>query len=181
MRHIDYEYTLDMKQNSVQSLVNKTLKKKINVEKTVAMGNPFHYRNKLQYPIGLNKNGEKVYGVFANRSHEIIHVDNCMIQDQMSNQIAKYVLDIIKKYNISVYDEKTNQGLMRHIIIKKAFKTNQVMIILVINGDKLPFAKEIVFDLQNTYHDIASIIININKENTNVILGSKSRSSWGNV
>ena len=180
LRHIDYEYTLDMKQNAVQSLVNKTLNNKIKVENTVAMGNPFYYRNKLQYPVGKNKKGETIIGVFANRSHEIIPVKNCMIQDKDSNQIIEYILEILKKYNISVYDEKTQKGLMRHVIIKKAFRTEQIMIILVINGEKIPYAENIASDLHNRYSQIASVVLNINKNNTNVILGNKSITIFGN-
>lgn len=179
LRHIDYDETLNMKQNAVQNLVNKNLKTKIKVKPTWGMGNPYHYRNKLQYPIGLNKAGEPILGVFANRTHEIIPVDNCMIQDERSNQVAKYVLEAIKKYKISVYNEKTNQGLMRHIVIKKGFKTNQIMVILVVNGDTLPFAENITQHLQEACHEICSVVVNINKKNTNVILGEKNITIYG--
>ena len=80
LRHIKYEKTLKMKQNAVQSLVNKTLKNKIKVEETLGMENPYHYRNKAQYPVGINKEGKKVIGVFANRTHEIIPIEKCYIQ-----------------------------------------------------------------------------------------------------
>ena len=96
LRHVDYEETLNIKQNAVQSLVNKTLKNPIEVKKTVAMGNPYNYRNKLQFPVGINKNGEPIIGVFANRTHEIIPIQECAIQDIKSTQIAKYVVNAIK-------------------------------------------------------------------------------------
>lgn len=174
LRHIDYEETLNIKQKSVQSLVNKSLKTEIIVKPTWGMGNPFHYRNKLQYPIGMNKDGEPVIGVFANRTHEIIPVDNCLLQNEKSNQVAKYVLDVINKYHLTVYNEETHEGLLRHIVIKKAFRMNQMMVIFVINGDFLPFAKDIARDLQGACHDISSVVVNINKKNTNVILGDKN-------
>ena len=97
MRHIKYEDTLKMKQNAVQSLVNKTLKNKIQVKPTLGMENPLHYRNKAQYPIGINKNGEPVIGVFANRTHEVIPMEKCLIQNPISEEIAKTVLEFIKK------------------------------------------------------------------------------------
>ena len=143
------------------------------------MGNPYNYRNKLQYPIGVNKDGEPVIGVFASRTHDIIPVEDCLIQDKKSNQVAKYVLDAIKKYKLSVYNEKTQEGLMRHIVIKRGFRTGQMMVILIINGDLLPFAKEIARDLQGSCHDITSVVVNINKKNTNVILGQKNISVVG--
>lgn len=179
LRHIDYEETLNMKQNAVQSLVNKTLSNSIKVNKTVAMGNPYHYRNKLQFPIGLDKKGEPVIGVFANRTHEIIPVQGCAIQDIKSIQIAKYVVDAIKKYNLSVYDEKTGQGLMRHVIVKAAKSKGEYMVILVVNGNILPYAKEIARNLVGACHSIVSVIVNINMKNTNVILGDKNITVYG--
>ncbi len=122
LRHIDYEETLNMKREIVQNLVKKNLKTKIEVKSTWGMGNPYHYRNKLQFPVGINKNGEPVLGVFAKRTHEIIPTEHCLIQNERSNQIAKYVLDVIKKYKISVYNEATHEGLLRHIVIKNAFR-----------------------------------------------------------
>ena len=179
LRHVEYEETLNMKQSAVQNLVNKNLKTKVQVKPTWGMGNPYHYRNKLQFPIGKDKCGDPVLGVFANRTHEIIPVDNCMIQDEEANLVAKCVLDAIKKYKISVYDENTQEGLMRHVVIKKGFRTNQIMVILVINGDSLPFAKEFAYDVQCACHDICSIIVNVNKKNTNVILGEKNITIYG--
>ena len=179
LRHVDYEETLNIKQNAVQSLVNKTLNNKIKVEQTWGMGNPYHYRNKLQYPIGVDQCGNPTIGVFANRTHNIIPVEKCMIQNEKAEQVAKYVIDIMKKYNLSVYDEKTGKGLMRHVVVKIGFRTNQIMVILVINGDMLPFAQEIARDLQSACHSIRTIVVNSNKRNTNVILGDKNSNILG--
>lgn len=179
LRHIDYEESLNIKQSVVQNLVNKNFKKIIEVKPTWGMGNPYYYRNKLQYPIGLNKAGEPVVGVFANRTHEIIPINECMIQDKQATQIAKDVAQIIKKYEISVYDENTHKGIMRHVVIKTGFRTRQVMVILVINADKLPYAKQIAMELKDKYEEIVSIVANVNKKNTNVILGDKNINVMG--
>jgi len=174
LRHIDYEETLNVKQRAVQNLVNKSLKNKVEVKPTWGMGNPYHYRNKLQYPIGVDKNGNAIVGVFANRTHEIIPVENCLIQESQANKIAKDLTELINKYKISVYNETTQKGLVRHVVIKTGFRSREVMVIIVINGDKLPFEKEIAKQLQEKYEEIKSIVININKKNTNVILGEKN-------
>ena len=179
LRHVDYEETLNIKQNAVQSLVNKTLKNPIEVKKTVAMGNPYNYRNKLQFPVGIDKNGEPIIGVFANRTHEIIPIHGCAIQDIKSIQIAKYVVDAIKEFNLSVYDEKTGKGLMRHVVVKAAKSTEQYMVILVINANELPHAKEIARSLVGACHSIVSVVVNINMKNTNVILGDKNITVYG--
>ena len=179
LRHVDYEETLNMKQNTVQNLVNKNLKTEIEVKPTWGMGNPYHYRNKLQFPVGVDKEGKPVIGVFANRTHEIIPIENCLIQNEKSVQIAKYVLDCIKKYNISVYNEKNQIGLVRHIIVKSSRYFNEYMVIIVINGDFLPFEKEFATDLFYACREICSIFVNINKKNTNVILGNKNKLIYG--
>ena len=127
LRHVKYEETLKMKQNAVQSLVNKTLKNKLQIKETVGMENPLHYRNKAQYPIGINKKGEPVIGVFANRTHEVIPIDNCLIQNKKSEEIAKFIIEFIKEKNISIYDEKKGKGLVRHIVTKVGIKTGEIM------------------------------------------------------
>jgi len=180
LRHVDYEETLNMKQNAVQSLVNKTLKTPIEVEKTVAMGNPYYYRNKLQFPIGKGKDGKPIMGVFANRTHEIIQVQECAIQDKEAIKIARLVVDLIRKFDITVYDEKTGKGLMRHIVIKVAKSTGEYMAILVINGNELPHSKEIALELKEKFDCIKSVILNSNTKNTNVILGEKNTTIYGN-
>lgn len=179
LRHIKYEETLKMKQNAVQSLVNKTLANKIKVNETVGMENPYHYRNKAQYPMGLNKDGKPVIGVFANRTHEIIPINTCFIQNEQTEEIAKYLFEFLVKNNISVYNEKTQKGLVRHIVTKIGIKTNEIMCILVINGKEMPKEKELVEELTNKFKNIKTIVKNINTKNTNVILGNENINLFG--
>ena len=180
LRHVKYEETLKMKQNAVQSLVNKTLKNKLQVKETVGMENPLHYRNKAQYPIGINKQGEPVIGVFANRTHEVIPIDNCLIQNKKSEEIAKFIIEFIKEKNISIYDEKTGKGLVRHIVTKVGIKTGEIMCVIVINGYKIPNESELVENLKTRYPEIKAIVKNINIKNTNVILGQENINLYGN-
>lgn len=180
LRHVKYEETLKMKQNAVQSLVNKTLKNKLQIKETVGMENPLHYRNKAQYPIGINKKGESVIGVFANRTHEVIPIDNCLIQNKKSEEIAKFIIEFIKEKNISIYDEKKGKGLVRHIVTKVGIKTGEIMCVIVINGHKIPNENELVENLKTRYPEIKAIVKNINMKNTNVILGQENINLYGN-
>lgn len=180
LRHIKYEETLKMKQLAVQNLVNKTLKNKISVEKTIGMDEPYYYRNKAQYPIGINKDGKAVIGVFANRSHDVIPIEKCLIQNPLSEKIAKFVLNFIIQNNISVYNENTQKGLFRNIVIKVGVKTNQFMCIFVINGKKIPNENKLVSQLLSNFPEIKSIVKNINMKNTNVILGNENINLYGN-
>lgn len=179
LRHIKYEETLKMKQNAVQSLVNKTLENKIQVQKTVGMKNPFHYRNKAQYPLGVDKEGQPIIGVFANRTHEVIQMENCLIQNPKSEEIAKFILNFIKENNISIYNETTRKGIFRHIVIKIGVKTGQIMCVLVVNSNEIPNEKKLVQVLISKFPDIKTIVKNVNMKNTNVILGEKNENIYG--
>ena len=175
LRHIDYEETLNIKQNMVQNLFDKTFKdNKIKVKPVIGMGNPYHYRNKAQYPVGINKNNEPVFGVFAKRTHEIVEIRDCQIQNPVSEKIAFAIYKFIKENNIPAYNEKTGEGLLRHIVIKIGIRTHEVMCILVLNGTKLPKEQELVEMLVKSYN-VKTIVKNINKENTNVILGKENK------
>ena len=179
LRHIKYEETLKMKQNAVQSLVNKTLKTNIKVQETLGMDNPFHYRNKAQYPIGKDKEGKPVIGVFANRTHEIVPIQKCYIQNEETEKLAKFVFDFIVKNKISIYDEKTGKGLIRHIVTKIGIKTNEIMCIIVINGRKIPNEENLVKEITSNFKNVETIVKNINTKNTNVILGRENINLYG--
>ena len=179
LRHIQYAKTLNMKRNAVQSLVNKTLQTKIKVEETLGMENPYHYRNKAQYPVGIDKEGKPVIGVFANRTHEIIPIEKCLIQDEQTEEIAKYIVNYIAENHISIYNENTRKGLVRHIVTKIGKKTNEIMVVIVINGNEIPNEKKFVETLASKFPKIKTIIKNINEKNTNVILGEKNITMYG--
>lgn len=179
LRHIDYEETLNIKQNTVQNLVNKTLNNKIKAEMTVGMGNPYNYRNKAQYPVGFDKSGEPVMGVYAKRTHEIIPMRNCMIQNPVSEKIANVVLGFFIKNNIPIYNEKNGEGLLRHIVIKVGIKTHEIMCILVLNKKELKKEKELIKVLIREFPEIKTIVKNYNMKNTNVILGNENEVIYG--
>ena len=179
LRHINYAKTLELKKNTVQNLVNKTLKNKIEVKDTIGMENPFNYRNKAQYPVGLNKDGDPVIGVFANRTHEVIEMKECMIQNKESEKIAKYICEFAKENNISVYNEETRKGLLRHIVIKVGVKTNEIMCVLVLNGREINNEERLVKELKEKFPNIKTIVKNINMQNTNVILGKENINIYG--
>jgi len=179
LRHINYAKTLELKKNIVQNLVNKTLKEKIEVKDTIGMDNSFNYRNKAQYPVGVDKQGNPVIGVFANRTHEVIEIKECMIQNKESEKIAKYICEFAKENNVSVYNEANQKGLLRHIVIKVGVKTNEIMCVLVLNGRELNNEDKLVSELTERFPNIKTIVKNINMKNTNVILGKENINIYG--
>lgn len=180
LRHMTYEHTLKLKRQVVQNLVNKGLKEKVEVLETIGMENPYNYRNKAQYPVGLNSDGQPEVGVFAQRTHTIIPIQTCLIQTEISQKIAKTIIDFVKEKNIQVYNEENQKGLLRHIVIKVGKYTNQVMCILVVNDSKFDQEQELVKLLCEKYPGIKTIVKNINNKNTNVILGKENINLYGN-
>lgn len=180
LRHIDYEYTLKMKQAIVQNLVNKTLSEDIEVKPTIGMQEPYYYRNKLQYPIGKNEKGKAIMGVFAKRTHEIIPVENCFIQNSKAQEVARKFVNLMNEQHISVYDETSRTGAIRHIVIKVGVYTNEIMCMFVTNEEKIQNEEELVKKLLTKFPNVKTIIKNINQRNTNVILGDRNVVLYGN-
>lgn len=139
---------------------------------------PYNYRNKAQYPVGKDREGNTVIGFYAGRTHSIIPNMDCCIGAPSNAGILAIVKKYLDKNNVEPYDEESHSGLVRHILIRTGFTTGQVMVCLVINGSKLPNEPELVNDLQEVA-GIASIMINENRNKTNVILGDKVRTLWG--
>ena len=158
LRHVKYDETLKIKQNLVQSLVNKTLKNKIKVKETIGMENPYYYRNKAQFPIGKDKENNVVMGVFANRTHEIIPIEECFIQNKEIQKLSKFILEFVKENDISVYDETSRKGLIRHIVTKIGIKTNEIMCIIVINGKEIPKEKELTMQIIKKFPNVKTIV-----------------------
>lgn len=179
LRHVKYKETLNMKKNAVQSLINKTLKNKIKIEKIIGMEEPYYYRNKIQYPVGIDKNGIPQMGVFASRTHEIIPVKECLIQNKEGQKIAKEVFEYWKSKKYTFYNESTQKGLLRHIVIKTGVKTNEYMCILVINGNKFPDEDKFVKNMIEKFPRLKTIVLNSNIKNTNVIMGESNRTLYG--
>ena len=156
------------------------------------MEKTFYYRNKAQFPVGINEQQEPVIGVFAQRTHTIVPIKECLIQNKISQKIATRIVEIIKENNLTVYNEQTQKGLFRHIVIKVGIKTNQVMCILVLNeengtkekGNSLKIENkkidELVEKLKQEFPEIKTIVKNINNKNTNVILGNININLYGN-
>lgn len=181
LRHIEYEETLNIKREIIQNCLAKAGVKTDNVGKTIGMENPICYRNKLQYPVGLNAEGKPVMGIYANRTHNIIPVEKCFIQNEECQSVANTIFDFIRENNISVYNEKTLQGLVRHIIVRIGLKTNEIMVILVLNGKwtDSELEKNLINNILEKHTNMKTIIKNINSKNTNVIMGNENETIYG--
>ncbi len=173
-RHISYEAERKFKENKVYEAI-----KRIGLidmkPQPIIYDKELRYRNKAQYPI--NEEGKAGFYVF--HSHRIIPFEDCLLEPLEFSEILKVVENWVKENSISIYNEQTNKGLLRHIFIRKAEKTGEIMFALVINGDDIPQGKKLIDSLININSDIKSIQLNINKTASNVILGSECKTLYG--
>jgi 23S rRNA (uracil1939-C5)-methyltransferase len=173
LQHMSYEAQLRYKTLQVRDAIERIGGLKgAAVHDTIGMKYPWRYRNKAQFPVGMDR--DVVIGFYASRSHEIINTFQCPIQDEVNDNVNQIIREFIKKYDISVYDENTGKGLIRHIVTRKGFRTGEVMVCIVINGDSLPCGKALVEMLRSRIDGLKSVVLNVNKNKTNVILGSRN-------
>ena len=148
------------------------------MEPILGMDDPFRYRNKAQYPVGRDKNGDLVAGFYAGRTHSIIDCRDCLIGVPENARILDIILAHMKKNRIEPYDELTGNGLVRHVMIRKGFASGQIMVVLVLAGKDLPGRQDLIARLEQV-PGITSIAVNINRKNTNVIFGEETRVLYG--
>lgn len=182
LQHSTYKEQLNFKFERVKDCITKIGKLDNSIVKfPLGMDEPWRYRNKVQLPIGM-VNGELKIGFFAPRSHEIIDMETCLIQDEVADKVVELTRQWIKKNNIKPYNVDGNYdetGILRHIMIRRGFTTNEVMVVLVTNGNKLPNKDEFVQLMVNNILGIKSIVQNVNSKPTNVILGQECITLWG--
>ncbi|UPK44721.1 23S rRNA (uracil(1939)-C(5))-methyltransferase RlmD [Paenibacillus pabuli] len=150
----------------------------IRVLPTMGMDEPWRYRNKAQVPIGVTEGG-LVGGFYAKGSHRIIDMDTCLIQHEHNDEVVAKVKEIGSHLGISAYNEETGRGLLRHVVVKKAFRTGEMMLVLVTNGRDIPHKDEWIGSIREAIPHVASICQNVNKKQTNVIFGDETRVLWG--
>ena len=179
IQHCSYEKQLAWKEKKVRDCLQRIGGfEEIPMEPIMGMDEPYHYRNKAQYPVGYDKEGNPVAGFYAGRTHSIIPNTDCAIQHPCNHMILETILAFMKQYDIPAYEEKKHIGLVRHILTRVGKYTGEVMVCLIINGNKLPHQDKLVemlkkaTDVETTYK-IKSICLNINKDKTNRILGEK--------
>lgn len=150
------------------------------VHPTVGMDDPWRYRNKAQVPVGENgPSGDMIAGFYARGSHRIIDTDNCLIQHSGNDEVIRAVKRIGRELGVSLYNEETGRGLLRHIVSRKGFVTGELMVVLVTNGKMLPQADRWIERIREELPAVRSIVQNINERSTNVIFGDETRVLWG--
>ena len=183
LQSLDYRAELRLKQNKVENHLKRIGGfdlSNVEIEEIIGMEDPIRYRNKSQFPFG-RKNGKNITGYFAGRTHSIVEFDDCIIGIKENKTVLQTVLDFMEKYSVEAYNEEDGSGIVRHVLIRKGFATGELMVCIVINANNLPHSDKLVESLCSALgNDLKSVSININKKNTNVILGEKTVTLYGN-
>ncbi|MDE5670580.1 MAG: 23S rRNA (uracil(1939)-C(5))-methyltransferase RlmD [Eubacterium sp.] len=177
-RDMTYAEELKYKLERVQDAISRIGHIDFKVEKIIGADEINHYRNKAQYPVYI-ENGKLAAGFYAYKSHRIVPCCDCLLQPDEFEKGIKAFEKWVKKNNVTSFDERTGKGLLRHIYFRKAFGTGDMMVCAVINGKDIPDKDYLVSELQSAFENLKSVVININKEKTNVILGNQTRTIWG--
>lgn len=179
LQFLTYEKQLEFKKNKVVGNLERIGGfSDISVEKVMGMENPWRYRNKAQFPVGKDKEGNLITGFYAGRTHSIIPNTNCYLGVEVNEEILNAVLDYMRENHVEPYDEVTGKGLVRHILIRYGFKTKEIMVCIIINGRKIPNAAGLVEKLKDI-SGMTSITLNVNTKRNNVILGNEILPLWG--
>ncbi len=183
LQELSYEKQLEFKENKVRGNllhiggVPKELLSRA-MEPIGGMKYGFRYRNKAQFPVGVDKEGKLVTGFYAGRTHSIISNTDCAVGVPVNKEIRECILDFMEEYGIQAYDEEQHNGLVRHILTRYGFRTKEIMVCLVINGETLPYS-EVLAERLSQIRGMTSITVSVNKEKTNVIMGQQIRPVWG--
>ena len=179
IQELDYKEQLNIKTNEVKQVISRIGKlDDVVIHPALGMEEPFRYRNKAQFPI-QKVDGTPVIGFYKKKSHDIIPTDQCIIQHDVNDKIIKIIKTYIRAYKVSIYDEKTHTGVLRHLVTKVGFTTKEVMVVLVANGRKLPYLNELASVLKENIPGFKTLVVNVNRERTNVILGNENRIVYG--
>lgn len=175
---VENPVTVPVEQNIDSGKEMQEQKNRVQVNVVNGMETPYYYRNKAQFPIGTDKDGRIITGFYASRSHTIIPNRTCFIGAEINEKILDTVITFMEQFHISAYDEITQKGLVRHVLIRVGFVTKEIMVCVVINGKKLPHGEALIEELCKL-DNITSITLNVNEKNTNVILGKEIINLWG--
>ncbi|MBR3815278.1 MAG: 23S rRNA (uracil(1939)-C(5))-methyltransferase RlmD [Clostridia bacterium] len=178
-RHITYEKELEIKKQTVDDALRRIGGLDISAKQILSIERPEYYRNKAQIPVGIDESGKLLTGFYSRRTHRITDSRECLLQMKEFNMLLPAVREYILENPVTVYNEESGTGLLRHIYFRRARSTGEIMVCIVINGDSLPKQERLIGKLLATGLDVKSVILNVNKEKTNVVLGERCITIYG--
>ena len=175
LQNLSYPEQLNFKQNKVERLLKKFCK----VEPIIGMENPYHYRNKVQAAFYTDRRGKIISGVYQSGTHHVVGVDSCQTEDVIADKIIVAVRKLLPSFKMTTYNEDTGKGFLRHILVKRGFATNQIMLVLVTGTPVFPSKNNFVKAILKQFPEITTIVQNVNNYNTNLVLGDNQKVLYG--
>lgn len=175
LQNLTYTEQLSFKQKKVEKLLSKFCK----ADKIIGMNTPYHYRNKVQAAFRTDKNGKIISGVYQSGTHHIVGIDECMTEDVTADKIIVAVRKMLKSFKLTTYDEDKQRGFLRHILVKRGFATNEVMLVLVTGTPVFPSKNNFVKAITKQFPEIKTVVQNINPYRTNLVLGDVQKVLYG--
>ena len=170
-----YEEQLATKQKQVSILLKKFGK----LEPIIGMENPYYYRNKVHSVFDRDRKGNIICGNYEARTHKVVPIEECLIEDKKCQEIIRAIRDMLKSFKIKTYDEDTGYGLLRHVLVRRAFATGEIMVVLVIGSPVFPSKNNFVKALRKQFPEISTVILNINDKKTSMVLGERDIVIYG--
>lgn len=175
LQNLTYKQQLDFKQKKVEKLLKRFSK----VMPIIGMETPYHYRNKVQAAFRTTKQGKIISGVYQSGTHRIVGIDSCQIEDETADRIITAVRKLLPSFKMTTYNEDTGKGFLRHILVKRGFATNQVMLVLVTGTPVFPSKNNFVKAIRAEFPQITTIVQNVNPYHTNLVLGDNQKVLYG--
>ena len=172
---ISYKEQLAVKQKKM----NKLLKKFANVKPIIGMENPFYYRNKVHAVFDRDRKGNIICGTYEAKTHKVVPVEECLIEDKISQEIIRTIRDMLKSFKIKTYDEDTGYGLLRHVLVRRGFSTGEIMVVLVAASPSFPSKNNFVKKKKKKYPQITTVVLNVNDKKTSMVLGERDIVLYG--
>ena len=172
---IPYKEQLKKKQKKEQSLLGAYGK----VCSIIGMENPYYYRNKVHAVFDRDRKGNIISGIYEEGTHRVVPVENCLIEDEKSQEIIRTIRGMLKSFKIRTYDEDTGYGLLRHVLIRRGFSTGEIMVVLVTGSPIFPSKNNFVKALRKSHPEITTVVLNVNDRQTSMVLGDREKPIFG--
>lgn len=173
LQHLKYDAQLKFKQHQIEVDFSK-MKLDVKVDPTIGMDDPTHYRNKAQIPVRMI-NGKLQTGFYRKHSHDLVPIEDFYIQDPKIDEAIVVVRDILRKFRVQPYDEESNKGVVRNIMVRRGHYSHEMMIVLITRTEKLPSSGEIIAEITKSLPEVKSIVQNVNPQKTNALMGKKNK------
>lgn len=172
---VPYKEQLAAKQKRMKKLLGKFA----NVKPIIGMDDPFYYRNKVHAVFDRDKKGNIICGTYEAKTHKVVPIEECMIEDKISQEIIRTIRDMLKSFRIKTYDEDTGYGLLRHVLVRRGFFTDEIMVVIVIGSPIFPSKNNFVKALRKKYPQITTVVLNVNDKKTSMVLGERDIVIYG--